>query len=53
MAPDSERPEGPCAWCLAERNQAPEPDSHGICARHTAMLLATLQPQRAEETRRP
>lgn len=30
----------PCAWCLAERGQAPQPgDSHGICPRHKAEML--------------
>lgn len=34
----------PCAWCLAERGQAPHPgDSHGICRRHKNEVLGVPQ----------
>lgn len=34
----------PCAWCLAEHGQAPQPgDSHGICRRHRNEMLGVPQ----------
>ena len=48
-----------CAWCLGENNETPLPtESHGICARHKAELLATLPIMEGEcpecpETKRP
>lgn len=30
-----------CAWCLAERGEAPQAgESHGVCERHAAALVA-------------
>lgn len=37
---DGGRIVNPCAWCLAEHGQAPQPgDSHGICRRHRNQML--------------
>ena len=33
-----------CAWCLEEQNIAPENESHGICKRHSRLLIKEFSP---------
>lgn len=41
-----------CAWCLAERGEAPnENDSHGICEEHAAQIRAEAAERREQKAR--